>query len=343
MRRIEKPVLCFGDTHPDIVIDKRQRLTVEEATEKLLKGEQIDKTRNSEIKMVGGGTVGNVATTLGRLGEKTLFMGKVGNDCYGEFAKKNLEFEGVDTKWLLVKTGTFTEIVICLIDGEGDRDFFMYPDTGSAFMSMMPKEICDDIFSDFGMAYVSGTGLLEEPVSTTIRGFMKACRRKGIPVAFDLNLRTNIYGWDQSQKDKFTEAIEHSDIVFGSGKEELAILEGTQDVNIAVKMLVEKGKIVVSKAGAKGASVYTEKEAYQMPALPVHKVDTVGAGDTFNGGFLAAYARGESIRDCLLWGSAAAGYSLQLAGGGNGPNEQQLHEIIRLHGKTVRETKRLYP
>ena len=126
----------------------------------------------------------------------------------------------------------------------------------------------------------------------------------------------------------FLQAIELSDIVFGSEKDELAVVDKMGSASNLIDKLISEGKLVISKAGDKGASVYSKTDGYQMQAYSVNVVDTVGAGDIFDSGFLAAYVQEKEIDECLLWGSAAAAYSLQFSGASNSPNKLQLGNFI---------------
>lgn len=337
MRKITKPVLCVGEVITDIIIDTRKKLSIQQSTERLLDGDEFTETQGSTAELSGGGTVGNVAISLSRLNEKPFFLGKIGNDSFGQFAKKNMENEGVDTRWLVTDNNKNTLIVICYTDENGDRDGFIYPQTGSASASLTFDDIAQDIFSSIGLLFTSGISMVEEPISSTVLELMRQCTRRKIPVVFDINLRTNVYGWNKKMKEIFLEAIELSDIILGSEKDEFAIISGTAAASQIIGELVQKGKLVVSKAGSEGAAIYSKTAQLKMPAFSVDVIDTVGAGDIFNGGFLAAYIQGKNIKECLLWGSASAAYSLQFAGAGNAPSEKQLLEFLNQNGSIVEE------
>lgn len=342
MKRIEKPILCVGDLGADIYIDTRKRSTIKQSTQEILQGNQIEVTSDSYTKLTGGGTVGNTSIVLSRLGESPLFLGKVGNDIFGRFLKENLDKEGVDTCWVITDNDRYTVIVIVHTDLNEDRDFFIYPQTGSAYASLESKDIRDEIFSKVGLVFTTGLNLVEEPITTTIGELIAKSKASQIPVAFDINLRTNIYGWDQDKRKVFLDIIDNCDIVFGSGEDELAVVVEEPDVFNAAKKLVKGGRIVVCKMGRGGAAVFTEKEALKMPAFPIEVKSTLAAGDTFNGGFLAAYVGGKELRECLLWGSAAAAYTIRFEDKNKSPNEEQLLEFIKANGKTVEKIERIY-
>ena len=328
MRKINKPVLCVGEVITDVIIDTQKKLSIQQSTERLLTGDEFTDAKGGAAELSGGGTVGNVAIALSRLGEKPFFLGKTGNDSFGQFSKKNLEKEGIDTRWLVTDCNKNTLIVICYTDANGDRDGFIYPKTGSASASLTVDDIKPEIFLNIGMLFTTGISLVEEPICSTALELMRQCKNRKIPVAFDINLRTNVYGWNKKMKEIFLEAVDLSDIILGSEKDEFAVISEVGAASQIIDELVQKGKLVVAKAGPKGAAIYSKSGGYQMPAFPVNVIDTVGAGDIFNGGFLAAYVQGRHIDECLLWGSAAAAYSLQFAGAGNAPNSKQLEIFL---------------
>jgi fructokinase len=342
MRRIDKPILCAGDLGVDISIDTRRRYSLNQATEKILQGEQITVTSDNLTKLSHGGTVGNTSFALGRLGENPLVLGKVGNDIFGDFLIKSLMREGVDTRWIIRDDHKFTVIVIAYTEPDGGRDFYIYPQIGSAYASLEVGDFKPDLFTQFGLMFTTGLSLVEEPIAGTILSLATQCKQLKIPVAFDINLRTNIYGWDQDKLKTFQELIDRSDIVFGSGADELTVVTENSDVFQAARLLAKGGKLVVCKSGKDGAAVYTENEAFRLPAFPVDVKDTIGVGDVFNSGFLSAYARGKSIRDCLLWGNAAAAYSLQYKGKDNSPTEEKLKQFIDQNAAIIEKIEQIY-
>lgn len=321
--------MCIGDLGVDIFLDSQKRLSVEESTKEILKGEQVELTADTYTKLLFGGTVGNTSIVLSRLGTPTTFLGKIGDDIFGKFLLNKLVSEGVDTQWVLKDRDRYTFIVIVHIDGNGNKDFFLYPQTGSAYASLEAEDVNADIFLKSGLVFTTGINLVEEPISNTIRELVKKCRVKNIPVAFDINLRTNIYGWDQKTRDIFQDVIDNCSMIFGSGKDELMVITGEQDEFKAAQKLVTDDRVVVCKMGENGAAYFSAKEAYKIPTFPVNVESTLGAGDTFNGGFLSAYAQGKSIPDCLLYGSAAAAYTIRFTDRSNCPNDSQLSEFIK--------------
>jgi sugar/nucleoside kinase (ribokinase family) len=339
MKTIEKKVLCVGDRMTDMIIDTRKCLSTKQATDILLNDNGSSENMVNKVIISGGGTTANTAVSIARLGEKAIFLGKIGKDPYGALAKNSLIEEGVDARWLIEDEERFTNVVILYIDGNGDRDSFVYPTSGAASSSLTIEEIPERIFDNIELLFTTGINLNEEPMCGTIFELAKQCRKKNIPVAFDISLRTTIYGWNNCMRNRYLAFMDLCDIVLGSGIDELSVVTGIKDPRKAAQSLVTEKRIVVCKSGEQGASVYALKEAYQMSAYPIDIQDTIGAGDTFNSGFLVAFCRGRNLQECLLWGCASAGYSIQFEGAGHGPTEKELTDFIAKYKDAVEINK----
>lgn len=323
-----KYVVCVGEGTADLVIDTRCRYSTKQATNLLLNEDGTNADVQNEINISVGGTVVNVAVALATLGEETRFFGKFGKDPYGQFTVNGMKESGVDTTWCLEDENRFSNTVIFYIDEDGDRDGFIYPTNGSACAHVFMNEIPKDLFENVGILFTTGISLNESPICETVFEIAKLCKRKGIKLVFDISLRSTIYGWTKEMREKYMEFMELCDIILGSGSDEIAVVTGISDPEAAAKSMVKNGKIIVCKSGANGAALYSETESYTMPAFPVKVQDTIGAGDTFNGGFIAALNKGYDLKTAILWGSAAAAYSIQFEGACKTPDEKTLLEFI---------------
>jgi sugar/nucleoside kinase (ribokinase family) len=97
-------------------------------------------------------------------------------------------------------------------------------------------------------------------------------------------------------------------------------------------MLATSDRLVVCRLGSQGADLYTEAGMlHHCPALDVPVVDTLGAGDAYNAGFITAVTQGLSLQEANLWGNAVAGYKIMHAGARNFPTRSQLEKLIQEH------------
>ena len=107
----------------------------------------------------------------------------------------------------------------------------------------------------------------------------------------------------------------HSCDLFLPNALEARTLTGVQDIAQAASHLAELCTLVVVKDGANGSWAYANHELIHMPGLAVDPIDTTGAGDNFNSGFLCAWLDGQSIENCLKWGNIVGGLSTTVIGG----------------------------
>ncbi len=321
-------VLCVGDINADINIDRRAVKTVTQSAEDLMRGGSV----GNKGMLCPGGTAANTAVGLGRLGTRVAIAGLIGADGFGQFSIDHLEKDGVDTSHLVRLPGGFTMVTVNIFDQNGDRELsFAFPEQGAAFTLLTPDHLPDALLAQFSVFYTTGVPILFDPTRSTLIDCMHRCHKLGVTVAFDLNMRVEAHGYTDDIRRAFEQAAAASDILFGSATQELPILTGCTDWVQAAQKLRRSCRVVVSKNGAAGAAVFGPGESCQMPAFPVSVKDTLGAGDAFNAGFLTAYVQNKSLRDCLLWGSAAAGYSIQFTGSRTTPNSRQLAAFMAEH------------
>ena len=110
--------------------------------------------------------------------------------------------------------------------------------------------------------------------------------------------------WDT--KCAFEQAIELSDVLMGNAEEEIMPLTGADSALAAAQYLCGGKRIVIAPTGSKGVLVATDLETLYVPAFQTQVVDTLGAGDAFNGGFIAARLANYSLKEATRWGNAVA-------------------------------------
>jgi sugar/nucleoside kinase (ribokinase family) len=108
--------------------------------------------------------------------------------------------------------------------------------------------------------------------------------------------------------------LRYVDIFFPNAREAKRIT-GSADLETAISRLAERVPLVVVKLGEEGALAQRGRERFVSPAVKVDVVDPVGAGDSFDAGFLAQYLRGADLPACLAWGNLAGAFSTTMAGG----------------------------
>ena len=268
----------------------------------------------------GGGTAANTAVALARLGVPVEFVGAVGDDGFGRWIVADLAASGVGTVGLRV-VDVPTCQVIAMIEPDGERSLVVWPPDGGALVALRPEDVDPALVAGAAWLHTTGMCLRHAPVRDAVLATMAAARAAGIPVSLDLNLRIELWGLDDERRAAVEAAIALADVVFGQGDEELVPLMGAQPVARAAGHLAlggpgSRGRTVVARLGARGALACTrEGSTVRSRAFRVVAANPVGAGDAFNGGFLAAMVAGRSLSEALRWGNAVAALKVASPGG----------------------------
>ncbi len=276
-------IIVFGSINIDLVATT-SRLPI--AGETIL-GEDFFK--------IPGGKGANQAVALARLEIPTQIVGRVGAQSFGAELVHNLQLAGVQTENIFIDKTVNSGVAIITVDNAGENQIVIIPGANGRVNS-------EDIERLYNLLPTATVLLLqlEIPLDAVIAA-AKAAKNANIQVILDpapaqANLPDELY----QLVDIITpNEVEAGQLVgFPVDNQESAIT--------AAKVLLQRGvKCAIVKLGAKGAVCATAEETFFVPAFPVHAVDTVAAGDAFNGGLAAALYRGLSLHQAIIWGSAA--------------------------------------
>ncbi len=309
-------VLVLGDANVDLLIPLPERSPAAPVQ------------RDSVLELHGGGTAANVAVALARLGVTTSFIGTVGEDGYGHWVIEDFKNEGVNTDCTYQVEGAFTSMVMALIYPDGERGLYVWPDTGGAHIKLKPSFIKPEMFDSAAWLHTTGLCLREEPVRTTQLKAMELAHAAGLTVSLDLNLRLESWGIDKSLKTVFDRAIELSQVVFGNGIEEIIPFTEQTTIQAGAELLSANKRTVIARQGAEGVLVVGPDVDFLSPAFKVDVVDTLGAGDAFNGGYIAACLDGKDLREAANWGNAAAALKIGKSGARGLPSREDLENLL---------------
>lgn len=314
-----KPVLCYGDICPDLIIPYGASLDLRDGTD-------IDPEQLS-VQVSHGGSVANTCVGIARQGVPTLFCGTVGNDGYGRMLYDGLVSEGVDVSMFRKDDDCRTVLVLIVMDQSGERMTFACPRRHASQHSIRKDQLPDGIEERIGWLHCAGITLREPPACDVQLDLMRRCRKAGVPVSLDVNVRV------ESIKDPiFTEnirqAAELCTVLLGSAADEIAPFAGTKDPVAAACSLVRANRVVIARDGAHGASVYTEQGTFHQDAFPVTVKDAVGAGDAYNAGFVAAQMKGLSPAESNRMACATAAFCVTGDGGRATPTTEQLTAFL---------------
>ncbi|AGB40800.1 sugar kinase, ribokinase [Halobacteroides halobius DSM 5150] len=245
----------------------------------------LDKN-NIKYKKNPGGAPANVAVGLSRLGAKSSFIGKVGDDVLGNFLKDTLANKGVNTDGMLLTDEARTGLVFVTLDEAGERSFSFYIDP-SADTFLSKSDIKEEMFSHNKILHFGSISLINEPARSATKYAVKAAKKNEMLISYDPNLRLSLWDDAAQAKESIISMLAETDILKIS-EEELEFITGTQEVKVGVSELKKEYDIplIYVTFGSKGAYYYYQEDLKFVPAMKVDTVDTTGAGDAFVSGIL---------------------------------------------------------
>jgi len=244
------------------------------------------------------GAESNTAVTLAKLGLKVGWFSKLGADELGDYILKELRAHGVDTA-TVVRDATHPTGLMLKQTGVGLRqetEVFYYR-KNSAAANMEVSELPLNYLKDARLIHLTGiTPAISESCQQIIDYLFDFAAQNNILVSFDPNVRLKLWTAEQAKK-TLASYLQRADIVM-LGQDEAEMLLGVADPEaILAELFQGQAGYVAIKQGDKGAIVATREITHKIPPVPVTSVDTLGAGDAFNAGFLYGIVTGESIAD----------------------------------------------
>jgi sugar/nucleoside kinase (ribokinase family) len=253
----------------------------------------------SNINMTLGGAC-NSALAMHRLGLKVAWAADFGNDQFSEFVIKKMKDEKFDSRFFIQHNKHLRFLTVSL-SYPTDRAFVAYYDKSPikpAALSFLRKVKAKWIYIP---------GLLFGPLFEARRILIINKKQK---IAMDGNYKNCI-----SLKNKAVcKAIEKCNLFFANAQE-ARCLTGENNLEKALKVLKKICSVVIIKAGKLGAYGADENSIEFVPAIRIHTLDTTGAGDCFNAGFMKAWIEGLNLRESLKWGNIVGGLSTTELGG----------------------------
>lgn len=265
-----------------------------------------------------GGSSAIFACQAAKLGLRTIYVGKVGDDLLGRFLLEVLAEAGVDISAVIVDSSLRTGITVHLSRGE-DRSMLTY------LGSVAALEVTEVDLSPLDRAshlHLSSF-FLQERLQEELHSIFRTAKERGATVSLDT-------GWDPSEQwnGALKQALSHVDVFLPNEQEALAI-SGTTDLDTALTELRDKIPLVVVKRGAAGAIARAEDQTVEVEGFPVESVDTVGAGDCFDAGFIYGYLNRLSLGRSLRIGSACGALSTTAIGGTQGqPSLAEVEQFL---------------
>ncbi len=285
--------LVIGDLNVDMIVSGAPQLPV--------LGHEIP---CEDFQTVMGGAASIFACRLAQLGSEVDIFGKIGADINGDIALKNLRSSGVGTSKVKVQKEIKTGITISLTYPK-NRALVTYM---KGIDNLTESEITPEIFHGYNHLHISSIYILRKLLSSISKVFSEA-KKQGLTTSLDTNA-------DPLNKYEYiNEILGHVDIFLPNDKEAKAIA-GINSVNLALEKLNEKVPVVVIKRGEKGAVGRHKGKTVKVKPFSIKPVDTTGAGDSFDAGFIYYYLhKNKDFKASIEFANALGALSCLYIGG----------------------------
>ncbi|MGC8794296.1 MAG: carbohydrate kinase family protein [Bryobacteraceae bacterium] len=285
-------VIVAGEANVDLILTGVPPLELDQ--EKLVR----------DMHLVLGGSSSITAHNLARLGARVGFVGIVGDDFFGRFVEEKLRSAGVDLSCFRKLRGAKTGLTVWHARGRRRA--------GVTYLGTIARLRAADVPS----AYLAtarhlhvGAYFLLANLQPQAPDLFRRAQRLGLTTSLDCNYDPS-ERWDS----RLLETLRHTDIFFPN-EDEARKITGARDTRSAARELARIVRIVAVKRGARGVLVACGDRLYRVPALKTRAVETTGAGDSFNAGFLARFLRGAPLEECAQAGVRAGARAVTRVGG----------------------------
>lgn len=262
-----------------------------------------------------GGAPCNVLAMLARLGRRTAFIGKVGEDLFGRMLRETIRQVGIDDSGLCLDPQAHTTLAFVHNAPDGDRAFSFYRDPGADEL-LCPEELPRDILRQTRVFHFGSLSLTREPARRATREAVTLAKESGAVISFDPNLRPSLWKSLSSAREQMLWGCSVCQVL-KVAEEELSFLTTEEDPEAGAKKLREEYpniRLLLVTRGKDGSVAFWEDHRAARPGFPVEAVDTTGAGDTFCGCCLHKVLEWgledlseDRLGEMLTWANAAAG------------------------------------
>ncbi len=285
-------VIVVGELNVDIILNKMASLP-EIGKEKIAE----------EMSVVLGSSSAILASNLSTLGTKVGFIGKIGNDSFGQLVISSLKSKGVDTSLISVSKHANTGATIVL-SFDNDRANVTYP---GAMVELTLDDIDEEVLLNARHLHFSSC-FLQPGIKKDLVKLFKKAKNLGLTTSLDPQ-------WDPDENWNLDADIYQYIDFFLPNTSELIAITKKETLTEALEA-VRTENVIIAKMGTKGSCLYKNGIQEVFPAfLNKHVVDTVGAGDSFNAGLLSKYLEGGTIEESVTFASQVAAISTTGAGG----------------------------
>lgn len=287
-------VIVVGELNVDLILNQIESFP-EMGKEKIAQ----------QMTLTLGSSSAIFASNLSSLGAKVAFVGKIGNDAFGDLVLSSLQAKKVATSMIIQDESLATGATIVLNFGE-DRAMITHP---GAMDYLSINDISTDQLKKAKHLHFSSY-FLQPKMKPDIGKLFKQAKELGLTTSFDAQ-------WDPAEKwdIDLPNVLPYVD-VFLPNEVEALHLTGEKTLSAALDKLSKMGHIIVVKLGEEGSlSKYSDSIFKAEPFLNKQVVDAIGAGDSFNAGFIAKFVQGKSVKECQIFGNLMGAINTTQPGG----------------------------
>jgi sugar/nucleoside kinase (ribokinase family) len=288
-------LLVIGEINPDLIAQSEEIIPEFNQTEKLI--ERLSLTIGSSSVIMACGAA--------RLGLRVTFIGLVGDDLFGHFMIKEMQSHGLNTDEVVIDPIQATGISIILAKAT-DRAILTFPGT---IPELQMSHINLGIMDRASHVHVGSYFLLDK-LQRDLPEIFRIAKEKGISTSLDTN-------WDPNGRWDIGSIIPFIDILFPNENELLNLTRET-DLSAGLEKMSDAIPLIAVKLGENGAMARQSDQIFESASIKVNVVDTVGAGDCFDAGFIYAYLNGMDLQECLRIACICGSLSTRASGGTEG-------------------------
>jgi sugar/nucleoside kinase (ribokinase family) len=298
-------ILVAGEINPDLILTDPNLEPQFKQAEILVEDAALTAGSSSVIFACGAA----------RLGLRVAFIGVVGNDLFGAFMLDVLKSRNVDVTNVIVDENLTTGLSV-ILNRVKDRAILTHL---GAINALRGEQVTDGLLAQTRHLHVASYFL-----QTSLQPGMADLFQRAQSLDLSTSLDTN---WDPEEKWAGVDELLKVTTVFLPNDNEALSLTGASTLEEAAKKLATHASIIAVKMGAEGGLAFDGDSLYRAPIIPVDVLDTVGAGDTFDAGFIYGFLQSWPLERCLSLGVVCGSLSTRMAGGITG--QPVLEEALR--------------
>ena len=288
-------ILVAGEINPDLIL----------SGDVVPEFGQVEKLVDSATLVIGSSSA-IFACGAARLGLKVAFIGVCGDDVFGRFMLDEMSRRNVDVSNVIVRSDGQTGLSV-ILNNESDRAILTH---SGLIAELQASDIPDDLLLQSRHLHVASY-FLQTKIQPDLPGLFHRAHSLGLTTSLDTN-------YDPSEQwIGFDELLSVTDVFLPNQTEALSITKSS-DVESAARQLSTLAKLVAVKLGADGTLACSNKDTFTALSIPVNVVDTVGAGDSFDAGFMYGYLNNWEVEKSLRLACVCGAMSTQQAGGTSG-------------------------